>query len=95
MITYQPQPINTTGIELSAELKALTEQLAENVHEVWSAGRIADGWQYGEKRDDARKLHPCLLPYNQLPESEKEYDRNTAIQTIKTIVKLGYKIEKP
>ena len=55
MITYQPQPINTTGIELSAELKALTEQLAENVHEVWSAGRIADGWQYGDKRDDARK----------------------------------------
>ena len=95
MITYQPQPINTTGIELSEELRALTEKLAENVHEVWSAGRIADGWRYGEKRDDSRKLHPCLLPYNQLPESEKEYDRKTAIQTIKTIVKLGYKIEKP
>lgn len=94
MITYQPQPINTTGIELSAELRALTEKLAENVHEVWSAGRIADGWRYGEKRDDARKLHPCLVPYSQLPESEKEYDRNTAMQTIKTIIKLGYKITK-
>lgn len=94
MNTYQPQPINTTGIELSAELRALTEKLAENVHEVWSAGRIADGWQYGEKRDDARKLHPCLVPYNLLPESEKEYDRNTAMQTIKTIIKLGYKITK-
>ena len=94
MTTYQPHPIDTTDIELSEEMKALTEQLAENVHEVWSAGRIADGWQYGEKRDDAHKLHPCLVPYNQLPESEKEYDRNTAMQTIKTIVKLGYKIEK-
>lgn len=94
MITYQPQPINTVDVELSAELKALTEQLAENVHEVWSAGRIADGWKYGETRDDARKLHPCLVPYNQLPESEKEYDRNTAMQTIKTIIKLGYKIIK-
>lgn len=94
MTTYTPHPINTADVELSAELQALTEQLAENVHEVWSAGRIADGWQYGEQRDDARKQHPCLVPYNQLPESEKEYDRNTAMQTIKTIVKLGYKITK-
>lgn len=94
MPTYTPHPINTADVELSAELQALTEQLAENVHEVWSAGRMADGWQYGEQRDDARKLHPCLVPYNQLPESEKEYDRNTAMQTIKSIVKLGYKIER-
>lgn len=94
MTTYQPHPIDTTDIELSAEMKALTEQLAENVHEVWSAGRIADGWRWGEQRDDERKLHPCLVPYDQLPESEKEYDRNTAMQTIKTIIKLGYKITK-
>lgn len=94
MNTYQPHPINTKDIELSEEMKSLTEQLAENVHEVWSAGRIADGWQYGAQRDDERKLHPCLVPYDQLPESEKEYDRNTAIQTIKTILKLGYKISK-
>lgn len=94
MTTYQPHPIDTTDIVLSAEMKALTEQLAQNVHEVWSAGRIADGWRWGEQRDDERKLHPCLVPYDQLPESEKEYDRNTAIQTIKTILKLGYKISK-
>lgn len=94
MDMYQPHPIDTADVALSAELKALTEQLAENVHEVWSSGRIADGWQYGETRDDARKLHPCLVPYDQLPESEKEYDRNTAMQTIKTILKLGYTITK-
>lgn len=94
MTTYQPHPIDTSDVVLSAELKALTEQLAQNVHEVWSAGRFAEGWQYGEKRDDARKQHPCLVPYNELPESEKAYDRNTAMQTIKTIVQLGYKIEK-
>ena len=94
MTTYQPQPINTEDVKLSAELQALTEQLAENVHEVWSAGRIADGWQYGAKRDDAQKLHPCLVPYDKLPDSEKEYDRNTAMQTIKTIIQLGYKISK-
>lgn len=94
MTTYQPHPIDTADVALSAQLQALTEQLAENVHEVWSAGRIAEGWKYGEQRDEVRKLHPCLVPYNRLPESEKEFDRNTAMQTIKTIVKLGYKIEK-
>ena len=94
MTTYQPHPIDTTDVELSAEMIALTEQLAENVHEVWSAGRIAEGWQRGEQRDDARKLHPCLVPYSQLKDSEKEYDRNTAMETIKTIIKLGYKISK-
>jgi hypothetical protein len=94
MNTYQPQPIDTSKVELSKELQSLTEQLAQNVHEVWSAGRIAEGWQWGEQRDDARKLHPCLVPFDQLPESEKEYDRNTAIQTIKTILQLGYTISK-
>ena len=94
MNTYQPHPIDTSKVELTASMEALTELLAKNVHEVWSAGRIADGWQWGEQRDDARKLHPCLVPYDQLPESEKEYDRNTVLQTIKTILQLGYTISK-
>ena len=94
MKTYQPKPIDTAPVELSPELETLTEQLAENVHEVWSAGRIAEGWRWGAQRDDEHKLHPCLVPYDQLPENEKEYDRNTAMQTIKTILKLGYKISK-
>ena len=94
MKTYQPHPIDTSKVELTAPMQALTEVLAENVHEVWSAGRIAEGWQWGEQRDDARKTHPCLVPYDQLPESEKEYDRNTVQQTIKTILQLGYTISK-
>ena len=94
MNTYQPHPIDTSNVELTASMEALTELLAANVHEVWSAGRIAEGWQWGEQRDDARKLHPCLVPYDQLPESEKEYDRNTVLQTVKTILQLGYTITK-
>ena len=35
-----------------------------------------------------------LVPYDELPESEKEYDRNTAIETLKLIIKLGYKITR-
>jgi hypothetical protein len=68
------------------------ELLAENVHDLWAAQRIADGWKHGPQRDDAKKLHPCLVPYNQLPDSEKEYDRQAAIGTLKAILKLGYRI---
>jgi ryanodine receptor 2 len=91
---YIPKPIKTDDMELSSELLLLTEQIAANVHDVWAAGRIADGWRYGETRDDVRKLHPCLVPYEELPESEKEYDRKTATETLKLIQKLGFKIEK-
>lgn len=91
---YKPNPIDTSRIELPEDLLELTERIAENVHENWSIGRIADGWTYGETRDDDKKTTPCLVPYSELSDSEKEFDRVTAIQTLKTIVALGYKIEK-
>lgn len=91
---YKPAPIDTSNVILSDELLELTEKLAENVHETWSAGRIADGWTFGKIRDDERKTTPCLVPYRELSESEKKYDRDTAIETLKLIVAFGYKIEK-
>ena len=91
---YQPKPIDTSDIKLSDELLKLTEKIAENVHEVWAAGRIKDGWTYGTVRDDVKKQTPCLVPYSELPEIEKEYDRNTALETIKVILSLNYKIQK-
>ena len=91
---YNPKPIDTSGVGLPPELTALTEKIAENVHEIWAQGRIADGWTYGKKRDDVNKTTPCLVPYAELSETEKQYDRNTAIETLKLIVALGYKIEK-
>lgn len=91
---YKPQPIDTSEIELSKEIEELSELLAKNTHEVWSVGRIRDGWTYGEQRNDIKKTHPCLVPYEQLLDSEKEYDRNTSLETLKLILKLGYKISK-
>ena len=91
---YTPNPINTDDITLSDDLLALMEKIAENVHEVWSAGRIAEGWIYGEKKDNEKKTTPLLIPYDELPDSEKEYDRNTALATLKLVLKLGYRIEK-
>ena len=92
--TYTPKPVDTSKIQLSDELQQLTELMARNVHDIWSVGRIADGWAWGPKRDDVRKENPCLVPYEDLPDSEKEYDRNTAIETLRLIISLGYKIEK-
>lgn len=93
-IMYNPQPIDVSDVVLPLELEDLIEALAENVHDTWAKGRIDDGWTYGPVRDDARKHHPCLVPYGELPESEKEYDRNTAVSTLKFIVKKGYAIYK-
>lgn len=91
---YNPKPVDTSDISLSEELLALTERIAENVHDVWAAGRIAEGWTYGEKKDAEKKTTPLLIPYDELSESEKDYDRNTAFETLKLIVKLGYTISK-
>lgn len=91
---YKPKPIDTSDVVLPPELLALTEQIAENVHEVWAAGRIADGWIYGAAKDVEKKRTPLLVPYEALPESEKMYDRNTALETLKLIVKLGYGITR-
>lgn len=91
---YTPQPIDTSDVELSEELLLLTEQLARNVHDVWAVGRLNEGWTYGPERNDTLKQNPCLVDYSDLPESEKEYDRNTAMETLKTILKLGWGIEK-
>lgn len=91
---YTPKPIDTSSVSLPVELEPLVEQMAKNVHEVWAQKRIEEGWKYGEKRDDELRLHPCLVSYEQLPEIEKEYDRSTALETLKLIIKLGFTIEK-
>lgn len=91
-MNYTPTPIDTADVKLSNELLELTEKIAKNVHDVWAVGRIAEGWTYGSVRDDKKKETPCLVSYAELPENEKEYDRNTALETLKLIMKLGYEI---
>lgn len=76
---YKPLPVDTTDVILDKDLIALTEKIAENVHDVWAAGRIREGWVWGEEKNSEKKTTPLLVPYNKLPESEKAYDRDTAI----------------
>ncbi|GBU29672.1 hypothetical protein R84B8_03245 [Treponema sp. R8-4-B8] len=91
---YKPTPIDTAKISLSGDILALGEVLAKNTHEVWAAGRIADGWTHGDVRDDLKKKHPCIIPYEELSESEKNYDRATATEALKAIISLGFSIQK-
>ena len=91
---YKPKPIDTSDVKLDANLLELKELIASNVHDVWAEGRIKEGWTYGEVKDPNKKTTPLLIPYDELPDSEKEYDRNTALETLKLIIKLGYKITK-
>jgi hypothetical protein len=94
-MTYNPKPIDTSKVTLPNEMEALLEGLAENNHDIWARQRLAEGWQYGVKRDDEKKEHPDLVPYSELPEHEKLYDRNTAMETLKAILVLGYRILPP
>jgi hypothetical protein len=93
-MSYIPKPLDTSGTVLPAGLEELTESLSKNVHEVWAAGRMAAGWKYGPVRDELKKEHPCLIPYEELTEEEKNYDRATALSTLRFVLSKGYSIEK-
>ena len=91
---YTPHPVDTSDIQLPKDLAPLLEAMAKNVHETWAQERIRQGWSYGKQRDDVRKLHPCLVAYEELPEAEKDFDRNTSVETLKLILKLGFRVTK-
>jgi len=93
-VSYHPKTIDTSQVTLSSDLEGLVERLAQNNHDHWARGRINEGWRYGRRRDDDDKEHPDLVPYEQLSESEKQYDRNTVIEVLKAIIALGYEVKK-
>lgn len=91
---YEPRPIDTSRVKLTDDILELTELLSRNAHDIWARQRLADGWRHGPRRDDARKEHPSLVPYEELSESEKEYDRSTVLETLKAMIAMGYRVEK-
>lgn len=93
-MSYIPKPMNTSDIFLSDDINNLAEQLAKNTHEVWSQGRLDDGWRWGKELNMDTKTHPSLIPYEDLSESEKDFDRRTSQEAIKFLIKSGYKVIK-
>ena len=94
MKVYRPEPVDTSDVIVPEELMGLVEEMSRNVHEVWAKNRMDQGWSWGPQRDDELKTHPDLVPYDELTEEEKDYDRDTSMQTIKLILKLGFIISK-
>jgi hypothetical protein len=93
-LTYKPEPLDTSKITLSTDLNELVEFLAKNTHENWSKERIHQGWRWGPERNDTKKEHPCLIPYEKLPEPEKDHDRIAATEILKTVILVGFSIKK-
>lgn len=94
-MSYTPKPIDVSSVVLPPELVLLTERLSENAHENWAATRLSQGWIFGPERDDKLKTHPCLIPYGELPEHEKDLDRVTVLSTLNAITALGYQVIPP
>jgi hypothetical protein len=93
-MNYVPVPLDTSRVTLDQDVAELIELLAKNAHDVWSQRRLLEGWRWGRERSDSRHETPCLVPYEELPDSEKQYDRDLASETLKAIVALGYRIVK-
>ncbi|XP_055904499.1 ryanodine receptor isoform X10 [Eupeodes corollae] len=94
---FVPNPVDTSGVSLPSSVDSIKEKLAENIHEMWALNKIESGWSWGEHRDDYHRIHPCLTQFEKLPPAEKRYDSQLAVQTLKTIISLGYYItmDKP
>ena len=92
---YEPKSLDLTRVEIPADLNNLVEQLSEITHDNWLKQRVADGWRHGQSRNDLLKEHPCIVPYDELPESEKEYDRKISLGVIQAMLALGYRVESP
>jgi hypothetical protein len=94
-VPYEPKPIDTSKVRMPEDLLELRETLARNTHELWARKRMTQGWRPGPRRDDLQRTHPNLVTYDELPESERDYDRATAMEALKVIMALGYEIRKP
>lgn len=86
---YTPHSLD---ISLPPELDDVLELIAEGIHDAWAHQRLKDGWRLGPHKSDLEKTTPLLVPYETLPEEEKEYDRITARQTILQLLSHGYRI---
>lgn len=92
---WRPNPVDVSGVRLSAELRTLVERLAENAHDIWADHRLEQGWRLGTERDDRSRTTPLLVPYTELSEQERELDRRMVTDTVKALIALGYRLEPP
>jgi len=93
-LPYTPTPVDTSGVLLPEDLNGIVEVLAKNTNENWDSTRMSEGGWYGPKRNDEYKEYTCLVPFENLPESEKERDRKVVREMSKTLLTLGFEIQR-
>lgn len=86
--------INEKEDEMDSIEDAMMEKLAEAAHMVWMEGKLRDGWKYGPVTDKEKKIHSCLVPYDQLTEPDRESDRDMVRGIPRILAAAGYKIVK-
>lgn len=92
---YKPAPLDLSAITLNAKMEELVDQLAENTHNLWSKERIQQGWTYGLNEDPDLKRSPHLVPYGKVDEAIKKANRDTASETVRTLLVYGYMLDPP
>lgn len=92
--TYNPKLLDLRHVALPDFMDELCEAIAENAHDTWAWERQSEGWTYGPVRDDEALQTPDMVPYADLPDSERQYDRIMAFDTLRLLIALGYKIVK-
>src|SRR5690348_12682166 len=92
---YTPAPFDISDVELDGSTAALVERLAANIHDVWARERMDEGWTFGPARDDVARFHPSLVPFDALPEAEKDIDRAVVRNALLPLLKLGFTITPP
>lgn len=75
----QPDWADAPGWQRRSAMNGVAFHFANDVtpeqsHENWMGEKIKDGWQYGEVKDPEKKTHPCMLPYDKLPEEQQVKD---------------------
>ena len=84
--------ISSQNDQLPQEIAQDMEIIARSVHESWMRQRQGEGWTYAAEFDNQLKTTPNMVDYDALPESEKEVDRATVRQVVRTLLKLHYRI---
>jgi hypothetical protein len=70
------------------------ERMAELEHGRWNVERLRNGWRSGKPRDDEKKIHDCLVPWSELPENIRDYDRHGVSAFPEILAKAGLEISR-
>lgn len=89
-VVYIISTIFLLQIQLPAYIENVRDKLAENLHEIWAASKIEQGWSYGEVRDDPRKKNPSINNFEKVPMTEKKYVITVSFETLRYMSKLVF-----